>query len=71
MSAQLGCVDKLEHPPSPKLGRSAVCVDFPMADLPVQWHDLVIIAHADDDEGRFDERVRKLVKHKSMPEKPE
>jgi len=25
----------------------------------------------DDDEARFDERVRKLVKHKPVPEKPE
>ena len=24
----------------------------------------------DDDEARFDERVRKLVKHKPVPEKP-
>ena len=26
---------------------------------------------ADDDEARFDERVKKLVKHKPVPEKPE
>jgi hypothetical protein len=25
----------------------------------------------DDDEARFDERVKKLVKHKPVPEKPE
>lgn len=25
----------------------------------------------DDDEARFDERLRKLVKHKPAPEKPE
>ena len=25
----------------------------------------------DDDDARFDERVRKLVKHKPVPEKPE
>ena len=25
----------------------------------------------DDDEARFDERVRKLVKHKRVPEQPE
>lgn len=25
----------------------------------------------DDDEARFDERVRKLVKHKPVPEQPE
>ena len=25
----------------------------------------------DDDEARFDERVKNLVKHKSVPEKPE
>lgn len=25
----------------------------------------------DDDEARFDEKLRKLVKHKSVPEKPE
>ena len=24
----------------------------------------------DDDEARFDERIRKLVKHKPVPEKP-
>lgn len=26
---------------------------------------------ADDDEARFDERVKKLVKHRPAPEKPE
>jgi hypothetical protein len=25
----------------------------------------------DDDEARFDERMRKIVKHKPVPEKPE
>lgn len=26
---------------------------------------------ADDDEARFDERLRKIVKHKAVPEKPQ